>query len=86
MVTRPAAMREVAALKALRTEDPSSYLQMSMPNMDAHKTMGSNAAIRDAVQDMISRGWTRRKSDLENFKSGLWNRNDLLAKRILRDL
>jgi hypothetical protein len=86
VVTRPAAMSEVAALKALRTGSASSYLEMSMPNMGADKKMGSNAAIHNAVQDMMSLGWTRRKSDLDNFKSGLWNRNDLMAKRILRDL
>jgi hypothetical protein len=79
-------MREVAALKALRTGDASSFLETSMPNMQADKKVGSNIVIRDAVQDMMSHGWARRKSDVEDFKSSLWERNDRLAERILRDL
>jgi hypothetical protein len=79
-------MREIAALKALRTGDASSFLETNMPNMGASKKIGSNAAIRNAVQDMMNRGWVRRKGDMENFKRGLWERNNLLAERLLRDL
>lgn len=86
VVTRPAAMREVAALKALRTGDPSPFLETSMPNMQVDKKLGSNTVIRDGVRDMISRGWARKGNDMENFKSDLWERNDILAQRILRDL
>jgi hypothetical protein len=79
-------MPEVAALKALRTGDPSSFLETSMPYMQTDKKLRSNAVICDAVRDMMDHGWTREKSGMENFKSGLWKRNELLAERILRDL
>ena len=83
VVTRPAAMREIAAVKALRTGDTSFFLQANMPNMG--NKMESNILIRDAVNNMMLHGWTRRKSDLEDFKRGLWRKNDRLADRILRD-
>jgi len=86
VVTRPAAMREVAALRAFRTGNASHFLGTRMPNMHMKTRMESNIRIRNAVQDMMSRGWTRKKSDMANFKSELWERNDLLAGRILRDL
>jgi hypothetical protein len=86
VITRPAAMREVAALKALRVRDASSFLETTMPNMPEHKKLGSNTVIRNAVQSMMDRGWTRKKSEMEAFKSSLWERNDRLAERILRDL
>ena len=79
-------MREAAALKALRTGDASSFLQTPMPNMPGDKTMESNTVVRKEVQDMLSRGWIRGKSEVDDFKSDLWGRNDMLAKRLLRDL
>ena len=79
-------MREIAALKALRTGDASSFLEMSMPNMALDKKIGSNVFIRDGVRDMMARGWVRRTSDMETFKKGIWQKHDLLAQRIIRDL
>lgn len=72
-----------AFLKALRTRNPSSLLETSVPYVQTDKKLRSNTAIRDAVRDMMDHGWTREKSDVKNFKSGLWKR---LAERILRDL
>jgi len=86
VVTRPAAMREIAALKALRTGDASSFLETSMPNMGPDKKIRSNMAIRDGVRDMMTRGWVRKKSDMEAFKKGIWEKHELLAQRIIRDL
>lgn len=86
VVTRPAAMREIAALKALRTANATSFLETSMPNMSPDKKIGSNIVIRDGVRDMMIRGWVRSKSDMEIFKKGIWEKHDLLAQRIIRDL
>lgn len=77
VVTRPAAMREVAALKALRTGDASSFLGANMPH--TRHTIGSNLLIRKAVDEMLSRGWTRSLEEMEMYKRDLWKRNDRLA-------
>ncbi|KAG9224550.1 hypothetical protein CCMSSC00406_0002299 [Pleurotus cornucopiae] len=69
VVTRPAAMREIAAIKALRTwkvEDES-------PNLQTKK----------AIQEMMSRGWTRSKREMQLFKEEIWMRNENVVQRIL---
>ncbi|KAG6857415.1 hypothetical protein H0H87_004777 [Tephrocybe sp. NHM501043] len=84
VVTRPSAMREVAALKALRTGDASSFLNSPMPHMST--TIGSSQVLQDAVASMLRRGWTRTATELEEFKVGIWKRNDNLAHRLLNDI
>lgn len=75
VITRPAAMREVAALLALRTGDASEFL-------NAHP---SSHHVRDSVHDMMSRGWQRSKEDFQRFKRGIWRENDYVVERLLRD-
>ncbi|KAF8071768.1 hypothetical protein FPV67DRAFT_1560545 [Lyophyllum atratum] len=84
VITRPAAMREVLALKALRTGDASFFLESPMPNMQG--TMKTDRFLVDAVEEMMRRSWTRTTDELEAFKIGLWRRNDRLADRLLFDL
>ncbi|KAF9493156.1 hypothetical protein BDN71DRAFT_1419911 [Pleurotus eryngii] len=69
VVTRPAAMREIAAIKALRTrrvEDKSSSLQ-----------------TKKAIQEMMNKGWTRSKREMQLFKEEIWMRNEDVVRRIL---
>lgn len=84
VVTRPAAMREILAVKALRTRSPEFFLESPMPNMPTK--LGGNKLLREAVEAMMHRGWTRTKAELEDFKTGLWKRNDALAEKLLRDI
>ncbi|KAG6830880.1 hypothetical protein H0H92_014245 [Tricholoma furcatifolium] len=84
VVTRPAAMREVEALKALRLGDGSSFFDTPMPHMST--TLGSNELLRNAVKAMLHRGWKRTKDELDDFKVDIWRQNDDLAFRLLRDL
>ncbi|KAG6821343.1 hypothetical protein H0H93_000204 [Arthromyces matolae] len=83
VVTRPAAMREIQALKALRIGDSSFFLNSPMPNMNTH--MGSNQNLNDAVESMMNRGWRRTKREMDDFKVGIWKRNDDLAYRLIHD-
>lgn len=69
VVTRPAAMREIAAIKALRTrrvEDESPNLQ-----------------TKEAIQEMMNRGWTRSKREMQLFKEEIWMQNENVVQRIL---
>ncbi|KAG6902845.1 hypothetical protein C0995_010730 [Termitomyces sp. Mi166 len=83
-VNRPAAMREVAALKALRMGDTSLFLNTPMPLMST--TMGSNPQLKNAVESMLRRGWRRTKKEFDDFKIGIWKRNEDLAYRLIHDL
>ncbi|KAG6819487.1 hypothetical protein H0H93_011344 [Arthromyces matolae] len=83
VVTRPAAMREIQSLKALRTGDASFFLNAPMPHTNTH--MGSNQNLNDAVESMMNRGWRRTKREMEDFKVGIWKRNGDLAYRLIHD-
>ena len=82
VVTRPAAMREVYALRALRTGDASSFLD-SDPTGSGLK-MRNIRGLEDAVHDMLAKGWTRDGSAVRQYKNELWDRNEVAIQRLLR--
>ncbi|KAF7974649.1 hypothetical protein HWV62_11526 [Athelia sp. TMB] len=84
LVTHPAAMSEVAAIKALRTQDASDFLSSDPSGLGL--AMGSHAGVRKAVESMLRHGWVRPKSGFEAWKAGVWARNDGVMARILSDL
>jgi hypothetical protein len=77
VVTRPAAMREVEALRALRTGDASHFY-------DRYKIL-PDSPVRQSAEEMMHRGWTRSKDDSQSFKEGIWKANDQVVERLLRD-
>ncbi|KAI0637638.1 hypothetical protein C8Q77DRAFT_1048120 [Trametes polyzona] len=84
VVTRPAAMPEVQALKALRTGDASAFL--SSDPADIGRPVGELPAVRDSVAWMMREGWVRDKQGWDAWKAGVWRRNRAVAERILRDM
>ena len=84
VVTRPAAMREVAALKALRTKNGSSFLE-SDPLSSGH-TMSEVRGLPSMVTEMLEKGWFREKEAVEQFKRELWDSNESVIERLLRDV
>ncbi|OBZ66784.1 GDP-mannose 4,6 dehydratase [Grifola frondosa] len=73
VITRPAAMPEVAALKALRTGDALSFLTPG-PALTGETTL-STLSVRAAVERMLRGGWLREKRVFEEFKSGIRQKN-----------
>ncbi|KAJ3558614.1 hypothetical protein NM688_g815 [Phlebia brevispora] len=84
VVTRPAAMREVHALKTLRTGDMSSFLQ-SDPTSSGY-SMAKVRGAEEGVRAMFSKGWLREYDEVNRFKRELWHRNEEVVERMLRDL
>ncbi|KAI9063501.1 hypothetical protein FKP32DRAFT_1592582 [Trametes sanguinea] len=84
VVTRPAPMPEVQALKALRTGDASFFL--SSDPADIGLPIGSLPSIREAVDDMMREGWIRDRKSWQEWKEGVWRRNREVAEKILRDI
>ncbi|KAF7356316.1 putative eukaryotic translation initiation factor 5 [Mycena venus] len=78
VVTRPAAMREVEALHALRTRDASDFLDRTGIPWDSYTAR--------AVVDMLRLGWTRDKGEARAVKEKIWRANERVVQRILRDL
>lgn len=76
VITRPAAMREVAALRALRTSDASEFLS-GVP---------LSSPMRKAVEEMMVLGWLRPRVHFQAFKDGIWKQNEIVVMRLLRDL
>ncbi|KAJ7158594.1 hypothetical protein C8R46DRAFT_1109642 [Mycena filopes] len=78
VVTRPAAMREVEALRALRTRDASYFLRRTGIALDSPKALAAEAMLR--------LGWERSAEEARAFKEGIWRANEAVVERILRDL
>ncbi|KAF7966600.1 hypothetical protein HWV62_37785 [Athelia sp. TMB] len=81
LVTHPAAMSEVDAVMGLRTQDASEFMSSEPSGLGL--TMGTHAGIRRAVVAMLRH---RPKSGFEEWKAGVWARNDDVMARILSDL
>ncbi|KAJ7476079.1 hypothetical protein FB451DRAFT_1034412 [Mycena latifolia] len=78
VVTRPAAMREVEALRALRSGDASFFL---------HRTgIALDSPTAKAAEDMMRLGWVRSQEESQSFKQDLWRANDRVVERLLRDM
>lgn len=84
VVTRPAAMSEVQALRALRTGDASAFLASDPAGVGM--AMGDLPAVRAAVESMMKGGWVKNTQEWERWRAGVWARNDEVTGRILRDL
>ncbi|PIL36619.1 hypothetical protein GSI_00308 [Ganoderma sinense ZZ0214-1] len=84
VVTRPAAMSEVQALRALRTGDAAAFLTFDRAGVGM--TMGEMPGVRAAVETMMSKGWVRSAGEWEQWRKGVWAKNDEVAARILKDL
>jgi len=80
-VTYPAVMTEIDAIKALRTRNASDFLVGDTSGSGI--TIGSNGAVRYAVEQMMKRGWVRRKKGFEDRKRQIWAANDLVAKKLI---
>ncbi|KAJ6507960.1 hypothetical protein C8R47DRAFT_1236962 [Mycena vitilis] len=78
VVTRPSAMREVEALRALRSGDASYFLNRSGISTDSRTAR--------AAEDMLRLGWTKSEEESRAFKEGIWRANDRVVERLLRDL
>ncbi|KAJ7170873.1 hypothetical protein C8R43DRAFT_875713 [Mycena crocata] len=78
VVTRPAAMREIEALRALRSRDPSYFLQRT--------GIPADSPTAHAAEAMMRIGWVRSAEESRAFKQQIWRANDRVVERILRDL
>ena len=84
VITRPAALTEMDAIKALRSGSASEFLA-SDPAKSSWP-MGSHHQIHQAVEEMMQDGWTRSKEGFDDVKKTIWRKNDEVVWRLLRDL
>jgi hypothetical protein len=84
MINHPAVMTEVDAIRALRTRNASDFLNSDPSHLG--RTMGTNAAVRTAVEEMVAKDWVRSKAGFEDAKKELWAVNDLVVLKLLADL
>jgi len=78
IITRPHALREIFAVKALRTGQwsppPSMQNQMNVKK------------VKMGVDKMIEEGWIRTPELFAEFKDGVWEDNRDVVRRILKGL
>jgi hypothetical protein len=78
------AMREVPALHALRICDASRFLA-SDPAHTGYP-LGANSRINRRVEAMMREVWQRSKAGFDAAKRGIWEKNEVVVLRLLRDL
>lgn len=83
-ITRPSVVLEMEAIKALRTGSAASILS-SDPSQSG-RTLGSHPRIRLAVEKMMRDGFDRPKEGFSAVKREIWERNEEVVWRLLRDL
>ncbi len=72
IVTRPAGLRDIAALRVLRT---------GMPAVES----GANLKLLEAERGMINSAWQRKDVDTwMMFKEKVWMQNGRVAEKLLR--
>ncbi|KAJ7364246.1 hypothetical protein DFH08DRAFT_949854 [Mycena albidolilacea] len=78
VVTRPAAMRAIEAVRVLRTRNTSFFL---------HRTgIPIHSPTAQAAASMLKLGWIRSAGEFRAFKEQIWRANDRVVERMLRDL
>jgi len=83
-IAYPSVMTEIDAVIALRSESGATFLA-SDPS-DSGRPMGSNAAVRQAVEEMMAKGWVRSKKGFDAAKSDIWAANEEVVKKLLSDV
>jgi hypothetical protein len=83
-VTYPAVMTEIDAIRALRTRNASAFLESDPSGSGI--TLGSNLAVRRAVEKMMAQGWIRARRGFEDRKRKIWEANDMVVGKLLHDL
>ena len=83
VVTRPSAIREVQALKVLRTGNASQFLEREQASHGI--PLSPISELVAATHAMVDRGWTRSATDVREYKAALWRHNELVVQQLLRD-
>ena len=84
VVTRPAAMSELSAIRALRTGDSSDFFRNVTAS--AGSDIGGSLQLRNGVDDMLRKGWRRTNAGFGDVKRRIWAENDRFVERLVRDL
>ncbi|KAF8332974.1 hypothetical protein F5887DRAFT_986203 [Amanita rubescens] len=83
IVTRPAAMGEVAAIRALRTNNISTFLASDPAQSGV--SLGSHPRLRGAAERMLSAGWHRTKGGFDAVKRLIWDQNEAVVIQLIFD-
>lgn len=94
-ILRPQSMREISAIRALRTSTYApparSYLhdaELTYSNPELFVSSGEEreewAGVEREAMEMIARGWRKKESDWRKFKRGIREVNEDVVKRLLR--
>ncbi|KAJ6513047.1 hypothetical protein C8R45DRAFT_812313 [Mycena sanguinolenta] len=78
VVTRPPAMREIEALRALRSGDASYFLNRVRIPLDS--------PTAHAASTLLRLGWMRSEEESRQVKQKIWHDNERVVERLLRDL
>lgn len=84
IVTRPAAMSEITAIRALRTNNISTFLASDPAQLGV--SLGFHPLLRGAAERMLSAGWHRTKAGFDAAKRLIWDQNEAVVTRLIFDV
>ena len=84
VVTRPAAMSEIAAIRSLRTNSVSTFLASDPAQLGV--SLGSHPRLREATERMLSASWHRSRGGFNAVKRQIWNQNEAVVTKLLLDM
>ena len=84
IVTRPAAMSEIAAIRALRTNSISTFLASDPARLGV--SLGSNPRLRRAAERMLRASWHRTRGGFDAVKRQIWDQNEAVVTRLIFDM
>ncbi len=83
IVTRPAAMSEIAAIRSLRT-NISTFL--ASDRAQSGVSFGPHPRLRGAAERMLRAGWHRTRGGFDAVKRQIWDQNEAVVTRLVFDM
>ncbi|KAF8340786.1 hypothetical protein F5887DRAFT_888634 [Amanita rubescens] len=84
VVTRPAAMSEIAAIRSLRTNSISTFLASDPAQVGVK--LGTHPRLREAAERMLSASWHRSRGGFDAVKRQIWNQNEAVVTKLILDM
>ena len=84
IVTRPAAMSEIAAIRSLRTNNITTFLASDPAQSGV--SFGPHPRLRGAAEQMLRASWHRSKEGFDSVKRHIWDQNEAVVTQLVFDV
>ena len=83
VVTRPAVMSEITAIRSLRTNNISTFLASDPAQSGV--SFGRHPRLRGEAEQMLRASWHRTRGGFDAVKRQIWDQNEAVVTRLVFD-